>query len=586
MKYLFVLIFNIITLPIWAQGTFTEAFQRFRPYHYQTPSAWNRIRCEVATNGKVKWPMAETERREMELVGGWHGLLPAPKRENTHFFKQIDEMGKIYNLMLTPDAYGYVVYPFVLEEQFKLSENELLASRIEMKGFMNTLITDVTYETEQKLDEMVYVLDTTQNERETPPEVYNEDGSMGWLREADYYDLYNVKNFYCYFDNRPDSVRYRMTYTTHVTPGFPAEVERLTQRMQKSHLAYAMIPYWMTDVYLQVPTSVSSRMKRFGYPGYIINPVNGASELMNSWNMPNVMDYAPYKDIPFDLVAYSGDAISTNRFLSNREAQRRFIYNVFNYPNGMLNRKGSAHKPNGLNLYMPAFDFSEKRALTQLVKSISLVIDSLNVSDSVHIYENIDFSLTFGRKTAREHSGFISGLQCFVDTVYFADFDSLGLAPEVIYNNGSIDTSNVITRIINPFYLFRIPFKTIQPGVNDGDIRQLMDCDYASGQWGLFFCIDLCLVLLLIALLVLRYTSVEYNIYISKFSTFIVLLTITLLMEFGVFFFFMIEALSPQVIYFDLETGSLTYLTLIALPVLPILLYFVILQLNKREPIP
>lgn len=91
---------------------------------------------------------------------------------------------------------------------------------------------------------------------------------------------------------------------------------------------------------------------------------------------------------------------------------------------------------------------------------------------------------------------------------------------------------------------------------------------------------------MLFALVVMRYISVLFNVYIEKYYTFVILLMITLVMEFGVFFFFMIEALSPQVIYFDLETGSMTYLTLIALPIISILLYFLMLKLNKREPVP
>ena len=122
--------------------------------------------------------------------------------------------------------------------------------------------------------------------------------------------------------------------------------------------------------------------------------------------------------------------------------------------------------------------------------------------------------------------------------------------------------------------------------MNNGNIWQLMECDYASGQWGLFFCIDLCILIMILALVVMRYISVPFNIYIEKYYTFVILLMITLVMELGVFFFFMIEALSPQVIYFNLETGSMTYLVLIALPIVPILFYFLILKLNKREPLP
>lgn len=80
--------------------------------------------------------------------------------------------------------------------------------------------------------------------------------------------------------------------------------------------------------------------------------------------------------------------------------------------------------------------------------------------------------------------------------------------------------------------------------------------------------------------------SLPFNVYIEKYNTFMVLLMITLVMELAVLFFFMIEALSPQVIHYELETGSMTYLMLIALPVVPILFYFLILKLNKREPLP
>lgn len=586
MKQLFTLLLCLSALPLLAQSSFTDRYQRFRPYHYQTSSAWNRIRREVATGGKEKWATMETEPLTMTLAGGWSGLIPSPTPANTHFFKEVEDMGRIYSLMLSPDSYGYAVYPFKLEEQFKLSENELLVPRIIAKGFMNTLITDVPYETGLKLDEIVYTSDSTQTDASTPPEVFDEYGPMGWLRDAEYYDLYNVKQFYCYFDNRPDTLRHSVAYTTRVTKQFGNEVATLTRCMEQSDLSYVCIPYWMTDVYLQVPPAVSRKIQRWGYPGYIIEPTSGTPQLINNWNSVNVMDFAPYKDLRYDLVAYCGDASSTNLFLTNRQACRRFIHTVFGYPNGMINRAAGTHKPDGLNLYLPAFDFREKRALTQLVKSISLVIDSLRVNDSVHVYSNVDFSLTFARRAAVEHSGFISGLQCFVDTVYFADFDSLGLARQVVYNNGSIDTSSVFTRVTNPFYLLRIPYKTIKPGENDADIWQLMDCDYASGQWGLFLCIDLCIVLLLIAIVVMHLTSVPFNVYAEKYRMLLVLLLITLGMEFVVFFFFTIEALSPQIIFFNLETDSLTYLALIALPVLPILLYLLLLQLNKREPVP
>lgn len=69
---------------VLAQGTFTDTYLNYRPYHYQTPQAWNRIRREVATHGKEKWPLMDTRRVEMTLAGGWQGLIPTPTSGNTY----------------------------------------------------------------------------------------------------------------------------------------------------------------------------------------------------------------------------------------------------------------------------------------------------------------------------------------------------------------------------------------------------------------------------------------------------------------------------------------------------------------------
>mgnify|MGYP000627021080 CR=1 FL=1 len=74
--------------------------------------------------GRQKWPLIPTEQRDMRLAGDWKGLIPSPVTENTYFFKDIDQLSDIYSLILTPGTYGYVVYPYKMEERFKLSENE------------------------------------------------------------------------------------------------------------------------------------------------------------------------------------------------------------------------------------------------------------------------------------------------------------------------------------------------------------------------------------------------------------------------------------------------------------------------------
>ncbi len=579
---------------VHAQTSFTEAYRKYRPYHYQTPQAWNRVRLEVSNPDHIAWPLVEREKRFMYLTGTWKGLIPSPDRNNTHYFRGMDDVGDMYHLIMSPDASGYIIYPVWLEEQIGFSYNKNHAGRIITRGIMNTLVTDLIYNVEDHLETIVYPVDSV-TQQSVEPEVYGSNEYTRWTLSPANNNLYNVKNYYCYFDNRPDSVRNRVQYTVIATKKFGAEVDTLAARLQKADRSYVLLPYWMTDVYQCLPTSVSAGIHRFGYIGYIVNPLNGGMELNNSWLRPNVMDWAPYGYKDYDLVAYIGDAHSIDLFLSNKEARLQFIYSVFDPATGLINRNGFDHKPAGLNLYLPEFDFKRKRDFTQFVKSLSLVIDSLSVGNlstdslptgSTKRYANLDLSLTFSRQAAVAQADFIAGLQCFVDTVYFADFDADGLAPKVLCSDGSIDTTSVFSRLINPFYLFRIPYQPIKPGVNDGDLLLLADCDYATGEWGLFFFIDVLLVLMLLLCFVLQYVSPVFYRFREEYPTALVMVDITLVMEIGVFFFFTIEALSPQVIFFDLTHDGGMYLWLIGLPVLPILCYLLFRYLFKEKQMP
>ena len=575
------MLFGVVLLAT-AQESFTEAYKRFRPYHYQTPQAWNRIRREVVNPQEVVWSLMERDTRYMYLTGTWKELIPVPTAENTYFFKGEDDLGEMYKFIMTPNAHGYVVYPYGVEQKFQFSKNETTGKNIIRSGFMNTVVSDIPEETEELLDLVIY--NDTTDQKSTEEILYNQEEALKWQLSSENRNLCNIRNFYCYFDNRADSLRHKVKYTTQATKDFDNEVADLTAALDTADLSYVIVPYWMTDLYLSVPEPVTSGIARFGYPAYIINPVNGGIDLNNGWNTPNVMDFGPFANIKYDLVAYCGDAISLNTFLSNTEACRQFIFNIFNVEKGIINRR-TGHKPSGVHLYFPEFDFKKKRAMKQLVKSVSLVIDSLTIN-SEKIYSDLDLVLTFSKEAKVKEFDYLSGLQDFVDAIQFADFDSNGLDSQLIISDGSVDTSSVWAKIVNPFYLFRVPYKTIKPGINDGDLMAVADSDYAAGAWGIYLIITIILFVVLISILVLRYFSPLINHYMEVHQTAMVLLMITLVMEIGVFFFFMIEALSPQYILFDMFEGGAMHLFLMAVPILPIAIYLAVKYLAADRDLP
>lgn len=584
-RFLFVFVAIVLSLApaLKAQDSFTKAYAKYRPYHYQTPQAWNRIRLEVADPQNVIWSLVEQESRFMYLTGYWEHLIPSPVPENTYMFKGLDEVGTMCELLMRPNTHGYLVYPIWMEEQIKLTEDTNFSKYILSKGYMNTLVTDLLYDVEEHLEEIVYTPDSV-SESAMPPEVYGSE-YMKQALSRDNYNLYNLKNYYCYFDNRPDSIRHKVKYATRATKAFDAEVAQLSAHIDTADLGYVMIPYWMTDLYLALPQEKSSRIHRFGYPAYIINPLSGGVELSNNWASPNVMDFLPYANTNYDLVLYSGDARSTNTFLSNMDARLQLVYTLFDPTTGMINRNGFKHKPSGINVYFPEFDFKMKREMTLFIKELSMVIDNF-VIESKEVYENLDLSITLPKHSMEQHSDYLSLLQCFADTIYYADFDEYGLTSRLIYNDGSVDTSSLLSRLVNPFYLIRLPYNPVKEGINDGDVVTVAQCSYRTTKWELFLIIDIVLIISLLLTFILRMTSPIVNRYMELYPTGMRLLSITLIMEIFVFFYFTIEALSLQVIFFDFDADSSGYLFLMALPIIPILLYFLFRRLYADRPIP
>lgn len=581
--FLFITITLFVVPAIQAQDGFTKAYAKYRPYHYQTPQAWNRIRLEVADPQHVIWSLVEQEPRFMYLTGYWKQPIPSPVPENTYMFRELDEIGTMCELLMRPNMHGYLVYPIWMEEQVKLTEDKNFSKYILSKGYMNTLVTDLLYDVEDHLEEIVYTPDSVA-ESAMPPEVYGSN-YMKHALSRDNYNLYNLKNYYCYFDNRPDSIRHKVKYTTRVTKAFNAEVDQLTTRIDSADLGYVMIPYWMTDVYLALPQERTSRIHRFGYPAYIINPLSGGIELSNNWNSLNVMDFAPYANTNYDLVIYCGDAHSTNTFLSNMEAQLQLVYNLFDPATGMIHRNGFEHKPSGIHVYFPEFDFTQKRQMTLFIKTLSMVIDNFAIGKD-KVYSKLNLSITFPTHSIAQHGDYLSLLQYLTDTIYYADFDEYGLTSYLIYNDGSVDTSSLFSRFMNPFYLVRLPYQPVKEGVNDGDLLTVAQCSYRTTKWELFLIIDIVLILLLLLTFILRFTSPIVNRYMELYPTGMRLLSITLIMEIFVFLYFTIEALSLQVIFFNFDADSSGYLFLIALPIIPIWLYFLFQHIYKDRPIP
>lgn len=356
-------------------------------------------------------------------------------------------------------------------------------------------------------------------------------------------------------------------------------------------LTFFIIPYWMSDVYKHLDRHSNAYLDNHeSYLGYIVDPMTGGSLVETNFSTyikDTTQNWEEKRQTEL-LVMFSGD-VYTEQFLLSDSSQKRLILNLFGDSMSVLRHEHVS----GVNFYFPDYRFDRPREMAKFVKTISLVVDSfVDKTDGYYMFgakepthKNLELNLMFNYEEKTKHYNYISGLQCFVDAIYFADFDEFGLPVRMIKDNGSVDTASILSRIINPFYLFH--FKTNEVDeTSRTDLGKLIQCDYNSGICGLFLIIEIVLFLLIIVYIVLNFTSTEMNLWKSVYPTLFVLVPITLVSELVVFFFCFLEALSPQIIFIKIENSYTEVFKLMFLPIIPIVIYLVYQRVKANSILP
>jgi len=583
-------------LQICVANGLTDAYYFYRQYYTQSPDQWDKIRWNR---------FQDTDDYEVDSIVFANKKLTAPTKRNVRLFYNMDQMNQILDAVVDSSFSGYIVYPYWMEFECKLTEMKVVQQRMTDHGFMNMLASSISDSVEIKIDSIVSIYIDEGLSQNVSSESMDK-----WIEDNSNRNLYNLKSYFIYVENKK---RPNADQTTEVNKTLQMETDSLVNKL-KNRCPYVVVPYWKTNAYKRLMQMASQGSNRFmirrnlqylAYLGYVIDPQSGMPLLNTSWG--DSLN-SPFGRRKYDLMVMVTGTSSTDSFLVRSDCWKTTIKQIFNYPAGVVNDPGII----GVNFYFPDYSFEEKKAMTQFVKTVSLVVDSFRVKDKGLVYgdkkmkngnKDLNLFLTFSRKMKEEHYDFIQGLQGFVDGIYYVDFDESGIPYmkeekekenldyeldshyEIVYDSGITDTSSFVSRMINPFYLLRIPYECVDE-VSSGNLNLLVDCDYDSGRWGVFLTIEVILILLLISYFVLTNYSTEIYALKTQFNTFFVLLLITLVAESIVFFIFMLEALSPQRFLFAFKENSMIHLTGIFLPILPMVIYFLVrkLAVNKRIP--
>jgi hypothetical protein len=211
------------------------------------------------------------------------------------------------------------------------------------------------------------------------------------------------------------------------------------------------------------------------------------------------------------LFRFTG-AYRTNRFLTNEEAVVRAISYIFK------TLQSDTAKIRSINLYFPDFNFKEKRAMVQFVKSVRMVLNAAKDYDISNMKLKVFFHTQKNPEIIGEN--FLYSLMIKASEVvllnptnviddYYVEGDP--------FSKDDIENVGLLTRMKSHFYLAR--FTNGNPEIRDSitdfsvdAIREIALGDIPENNWEsyLWFLIGLLVFVILIVLLYFFYPPFSY----------------------------------------------------------------------------
>lgn len=257
---------------------------------------------------------------------------------------------------------------------------------------------------------------------------------------------------------------------------------------------------------------------------------------------------------------------NTSFFLNSPKLQIRTLYQILTD----IQDFNEYHSEKvGLNFYFPDFDFREKRAMAQFIKSVSLVSDSIQ-KESIR---NVPIYFTF--EESEKNLEYLKGMSFMVDKIFLAKpRDPSGNFMTFLPLSISQEEMSLFQQLKNQVYLARFFLgkfpQTSQAELLKSDIEKLFIADYPDALWEYY------MFIIFIAILLLAIGTCCY-LFIPAFSNFVhdnamyfYAGGILLVLEIYLLLVFMIEGASKTVVFSFQGNNLMLFLPLLVIFVIPL----------------
>lgn len=228
------------------------------------------------------------------------------------------------------------------------------------------------------------------------------------------------------------------------------------------------------------------------------------------------------------LFSFDEDYSLTDAFLKNKVLIRKTLSHMFTI---------MSENPDivGINLFFPNYTFKEKRAMTQFVKSVRILMDASRDFKPEKIRLNVTF---LDRGEIDENYSYCllqeAGEVLFINSSDLIDNRYVEGRRMTLDNMKNI---HFFPQLKNHFYIARY-----YPGnldiraqnltdFSESSIAQIMDADYPENKWELYLLILIILLIVILALVILYYTYVPFSALVNDNAESVLLIAIVLILE-------------------------------------------------------
>ncbi|MCD8101222.1 MAG: hypothetical protein LUE26_01405 [Alistipes sp.] len=242
----------------------------------------------------------------------------------------------------------------------------------------------------------------------------------------------------------------------------------------------------------------------------------------------------PYPQASREIMFRCDGTERTLRFIRNREAIRRFI--VYMFTMMQEDEQGIA----AVNLYFPDYNFTGKRAMTQMVKSVRMMMDASR--DFKHGPTTLRVIFHSQDPSVRAGSNFVSGLLQEASEVVFVDGVDVrnNFFVRAVVNGSDSPQPGLWGKIVNHvriarYYTGPLDIDALDLTVfEDAAVGEILSADYRENNWEVFLYIILLIIAVVIAVYVLYCVDVRVSELMTSHMESVLLLITVVVLEIGV----------------------------------------------------